>query len=306
MTPPKPKPAKPKPAPKPVKKPAVKPVAKPAAKPVKAAPKPKPVKAAPKPKPVKKAAKPKPVKKPEHKKTPEAHAATRPPGTGDKTKPSGPPQINTDSVENMKAGMVAVGEYLKAPARAIIACLVIGYQENTWSVDTCNTTVPPHCGIFQLDAGWQAEHDYRDVTYWTNYAYKNGFYGNGGLIAIANNNPDLEIGMIVQDCQGAGPGPNGQPPQDYYQEAVPEATADYERLKGKAYTTTGGYVPSSPSTPAQHYDAGSAASFYRWPGNYASASTQLDSGAIRGSTRANSAFDYANGKKYLTAPEKKA
>jgi hypothetical protein len=271
-----------------------KPVTKPKPKPVRKPPAAKPVKAAPKPKPVKKSETP-----------PVATAATRPPGTGVTPKPTGPPQINTDSVENMKAGMVAVGEYLKAPARAIIADLVIGYQENTWNISTCNRS--NHCGLYQLNSGWQAEHDYQDVTYWTYYAYKNGFYSHGGLIAIADNYPDIEIGLIVQYCQGAGPGPGGQLPQAYYQEAVPEATADYNRLKGQTYTggTTGGYSPSGPSTPAQTYDAGSAASFYKWPGNYASASTQLDSGATRGSTRANAAFDYANSKKYLTAPRKK-
>jgi len=84
------------------------------------------------------------------------------------------------------------------------ALFLIGTAENGWDANTCNSS--DHCGVFQLDSGWQAEHDYHDTEYWTGYAIQHGFYDDyGGLDEIVKNHPSWSIGDIVQACQGAGP-----------------------------------------------------------------------------------------------------
>lgn len=127
-------------------------------------------------------------------------------------------------------------------SRTVLRCLfLIGVAENEWDPYTCNAS--NHCGVFQLDSGWQAMHSYQDTAYWAAYAMKNGFYSHGGLIHIAATNPGWSIGEMVQACQGAGP--TWQAATDYYNGRLAEADAALAATEGRLGAGAGhGHVPS--------------------------------------------------------------
>jgi hypothetical protein len=77
-----------------------------------------------------------------------------------------------------------------------LAMALIGVAENEWSSTTCNPT--NHCGVFQLDSGWQAKHSYEDTEYWADYALTNGFYGHGGMIEIVADPTEAEAAAYYQ------------------------------------------------------------------------------------------------------------
>lgn len=121
------------------------------------------------------------------------------------------------------------------------ALFLIGVAENEWDPYTCNSS--DHCGVFQLDSGWQRMHSFQDTAYWAGYAIKNGFYSYGGLAHIAAVHPDWEIGEIVQACQGAGP--TFAAAAAYYQGRLPESDAALRATQARlGGTSSGGRVPS--------------------------------------------------------------
>lgn len=259
------------PAPRPLKSSPqdAKPVAKPAPKLVAVKPPPKPAPVAdnkPAPKPVPqpapapssnaKPSAPKPVQAPDSK--PQPVAAPKPvfvptPTPAADNKPTAPtkPQpvpvfqptpvatpvaviassYDADQIQNQKT-VVSLCESNHVPMLGTLAALCAGSGENTWHTDGCNNS--NHCGFWQLDSTWQAMHDYHDVEYWTRYAIQHGFYGQGGLSAIAKAHPDWRPGDVAQACQGAGPSPTWPNPADYYQSKVGEAEAVYNRYKSSS------------------------------------------------------------------------
>ena len=102
---------------------------------------------------------------------------------------------------------------------ATMALMCLGFGENSWHTYGCNSS--DHCGVFQLDASWQAMHPYTDVGYWAVYALRQGFYGKGGIIALSREHPDWPPGWITNWCQGAYSTPGGG--GDYYDQFQPEA-----------------------------------------------------------------------------------
>lgn len=110
---------------------------------------------------------------------------------------------------------------LGVPRTVTRVAFLIGTAENDWNTNTCNPS--NHCGLFQLDATWQAQHDYHDVAYWTRFAVEHGFYNHGGIWQIVRSNPNWSIGEMVQACQGAGP--TWQAATDYYNSRLAESDA---------------------------------------------------------------------------------
>jgi hypothetical protein len=201
------------------------------------------------------------------------------------------------------------GERLGGSVLAILAACCAGWGENSFHTYGCNGDSgcgcsQGCCGAWQIDCSKQADHAYTDVTYWTDRAYQQGFYGGfGGIISIAHNHPDYSPGYIANMCQGAYS--NLAQGGAYYDRYLDLARQTYNTYKGKgAPPATGGYTPSSHPTPVQQYNPTAAASFYHWPGNYANAITHIDDGAIRGADRANEAWAYVKNKRYIPAPRK--
>jgi hypothetical protein len=133
---------------------------------------------------------------------------------------------------------VSTGEQVGASELGILGALCAGYGETpNFDIGDCNHN--PQCGscgggccgVWQLDCHWQSLHDFRDVPYWTKYAYEQGFYSHGGLKHIADANPNLDPGWIAQLCQGAGPTDSAA--AAYYEQFAGRARATYARLKGK-------------------------------------------------------------------------
>jgi hypothetical protein len=322
----KPKPPPPKPKPKP---PAPKPVVKAAAKPATAKPATKAVTKAAAPKPATKVKPPKAAAKPDkpklptldtiakgmaikanrgHKNPPKAKVATRPPGTGVTPKPrtvapAAWSDYDLDEATNQQRA-VSIGEAKGGSELAILAMCCIGSGENHWSSYGCNGDsgcgcAAGCCGMMQIDCSKQAEHSYTDTAYWIAVAYDSGFYGYGGVLAIARDHPSYSAGRIANMCQGAYT--DLDQGQAYYDRYLSEAAAIYDHFKGSAVPpASSGVTPSSPHTQEQKYDAGAAASFYHWPGNIALGFTNLDAGATAGSHHSNAAWDFARGKEYVT------
>lgn len=125
------------------------------------------------------------------------------------------------------------------------ALFLIGTAENGWNPNTCNSS--NHCGVFQLDSTWQAEHDYRDTQYWAGYAIHQGFYGGyGGLEKIVADHPTWEIGEIVEACQGAGP--TWADASAYYQGRASEANGVLVYFE-QHYANASLPAPTGSSTP---------------------------------------------------------
>lgn len=88
-----------------------------------------------------------------------------------------------------------IGHDLGAPYLAIQAALCAGFGENSFRTLGCNSG--GYCGTWQVGQSWQRQHVYTDVSYWTTWAYEHGFYGYGGLIAIAHAHPSYSAGYIA-------------------------------------------------------------------------------------------------------------
>ena len=110
------------------------------------------------------------------------------------------PGLSQQELDDMYATIVQ-GVRLHAPKLAILAILCIGAGENHFSRYGCNSS--NHCGYFQLSAGLQAEHDYHDVAYWADRAYRDGFWSYPGLITLAERYPSASPGRLANMCQGA-------------------------------------------------------------------------------------------------------
>ena len=139
---------------------------------------------------------------------------------------------SADQVNQMRAVFRACDDK-KANDRVCLIMATIGVAENGWDENTCNSS--DHCGVFQLDSGWQRMHDYHDTYYWATYALENGFYSHGGVIAIERNYGKETIGWMVQACQGAGP--SWAAAADYYNTRVPEASQIAGYFKGHSVGT---------------------------------------------------------------------
>ena len=126
----------------------------------------------------------------------------------------------------------------------VLICFTIGVAENSWDNNTCNSS--NHCGVFQLDSTWQAQHDYHDTYYWTGYALHNGFFGYGGILSIVANHGAWTIGQKVEACQGAGP--DFQSAADYYDGRVPEASVLAGYFKGHGISAGGAGTPTTVGT----------------------------------------------------------
>lgn len=146
-------------------------------------------------------------------------------------------------VERYQADYVNIGRQHGASELAILAALCAGYGENNWDAHTCNSS--HHCGVWQLSPSLQREHDYRDVPYWTQRAYLDGFWGKGGLIALAKRYPTHSAGYITNLCQGAYA--NLDQGAQYYDRYLAQARALYARIAGNAAAY--GVLPTSSSAP---------------------------------------------------------
>lgn len=131
----------------------------------------------------------------------------------------------------------ATGE--RVSDRVLRALFLIGTAENDWNTETCNAS--NHCGVFQLSRTLQAQHNYRDIAYWTNRAINDGFYSYGGLAKIDLEHPSWSIGEMVQACQGAGP--TWSQAVAYYNSRLAEADATLARYRRQGRSSTVSTTP---------------------------------------------------------------
>lgn len=164
--------------------------------------------------------------------------------------PSGP-QFGLDAEQwGNLYWVLRIGVDLGAPWLALQAMLLIGFGENNAHTYGCNNIHA--CGFFQLLPSWQSKHPYTDVGYWAHYAYQQGFYGKGGLIALARQYPTESAGYITNLCQGAYS--NYAQGAAYYNQYRPQANQVYNywipRLKGLPGGVGRSPGPSGPAAPA--------------------------------------------------------
>lgn len=165
-----------------------------------------------------------------------------------------------------------------ANQRCLTVLCTIGEGEDGWEPDVCNST--NHCGVFQLDPDWQAQHDFRDTYYWALYALDNGFYGYGGIMHIEATHGSWTIGQMVEACQGAGP--TFQDAADYYDTHVPQASnvAGW-MLAGQAPAGTFTASPPAPAAPSTNTTAGfdSLVHELNWAGDFENLWAYVQGGA---------------------------
>ena len=294
-----------KPTPKTVPKPSPKPVDKPAPKPV-SKPEPKPV-TQPKHEPTHKpTGKPDDDSKGKSKPPPKSHTGTSHAGSSDAPSHKGtepphkPPPVEAvtasagytqQQLDNQKI-YYEEGKRLGASKLAILAALCAGSGENSWHTNGCNSL--GYCGTWQIGRNFQAEHDYHDVKYWTAYAYKNGFFGYGGIIEIANKHPDYSPGRIANMCQGAYS--DLDTGARYYDGYASEAESIYTALsKDKLPTLASLGEPSIPSDP---HDAAQAGDF---GDEFYHAFQNLHKGTSLASKRSVAAAKFATSHTYATS-----